>query len=148
MALEYRLVIVGEVPLDSILNRAFRSAANRPAVEVAGDVWIAKDVFTRLGFDLRWRHGTRGYFEAHPDGSVWIWEPPKYTGVAFRLDKFFDWETAVANMRRIVSNLLASGPEDMALIFNGDQLLVLRERGQVKRFGPAREWAEDAPDDV
>ena len=140
MALDYALTIAGTIPLQQILERAFPTGAERPGVEHQGKVWIAKDLFERHGFDMRWRNATNGYHSVDMNGQTWTWEPKEYTRVSFRLNKSFDRKRALATVQKVVSRLLASGTEDMALLFNGEVLLVLRMSGDLRRYGAAREW--------
>jgi hypothetical protein len=55
-----------------------------------------------------------------------LWKPAPFVAVTFRLHSAADSHWAVLTMLPIVRRLLDSGPEDAALLLNGDVLLLTR----------------------
>jgi hypothetical protein len=64
------------------------------------------------------------------------------------MDKFADFRWEVVNMLTVVRRVLDSGPEDCALILNGDVLLLARFDGVLVKH--RRSWWDSYPgaDDV
>jgi hypothetical protein len=125
MAIEYRLALAGTTPVDALTARAFP----RPAR------------YDLDGFHAFVSAGRNGYFDAISDDGEWRWEPPAYTGINFRLDKFADRERVVTNMVTVISRVLSTGPEDGAFTFNGDVLLLARFDGRPVKHRRATWWA-------
>jgi hypothetical protein len=137
MALEYRLTLAGETPVDQVAGRAFPEASERPT-------GIAPRLFAdhkeKYGFNITIVAGQDGYLDLETDDGSWEWEPDSYVRVGFRLDKFGDIRWAVTNMLTVVRRVLDTGPEDATFDFNGDILLLARRAGELTKHRRDRWW--------
>jgi hypothetical protein len=147
MALECSLILSGNPSPEALIYRLFPEAAKRPDFEVCGGVWVV-DLRVRMGFVLRLHQGTQGYFEAEAGGDIWTWEPDAYLNLGFGFDKEFPRSTAHRHMLKMIARLLTTGHEDVALIQNGNELLLHREAGKLTRFPAQGFWESLEPADV
>jgi len=137
MALEYRLTLAGETPVDLVAERAFPEPAERPT-------GIAPRLFAdhkdQYGFSVTMVAGQGGYLALDTGDGWWEWEPESYVRVNFRLDKFADIRWVVTNMLTVVRRVLDTGPEDATLDFNGDVLLLARRDGTLTKHHRDTWW--------
>ncbi|MGI5211806.1 SitI3 family protein [Plantactinospora sp. CA-290183] len=139
MAIEYRLTMAGDIPLDQIAESAMPDPTDRPTpAEKQG--LLSADLLDQRGFILAVRHGRNGYYEADDNGASWEWEPDTYLNVTFRMAKEGDVNAGVRNMLNAVSRLLISHTADAALILNGDALLLTRLAGTLRKHSRALWW--------
>lgn len=137
MALEYRLTLAGETPVDQVAGRAFPEASERP-------IGIAPRLFAdhteKLGFSITIVGARDGFLDLLTDDGSWEWEPAAYVRVGFRLDKFADVRWVVTNMLTVVRRVLDTGTEDATFDFNGDILLFARRGGKLTKHRRERWW--------
>jgi len=143
MAIEYRLTLAGNTPIEQVAQRALPDPAERPEpVErpTGAPPLLDADLYDRYGFDLTIRAGRNGYYEVESDDGSWEWEPEDYVDVTFRMGKEFDLNQAVINMLTIIRRILDTGSEDAALILNGDVLLFTRFDGILVKHDRQAWW--------
>ena len=141
MAIEYRLTLAGNTPVEQVAERALPDLDERPT---GTPPLLAADLYQRYGFDLTIRAGQNGYFDAESDNGMWEWEPEAYVAVTFRMEKNADTDRALINMLTVVRRLLDTGPEDAVLVLNGNWLLFTRFGGALTKH--RREvWWENYP---
>lgn len=138
MALEYRLTLAGSTPPAQMAERALPVPVESPA-EIAPV--LRASLYDTHGFAVTIRAGQRAYVSAESDSGLWEWEPATYVSVGFRMDKEADHEWEVVNMLTIVRRILETGPEDAALVFNGDVLLLTRLDGVLVKHRRDGWWA-------
>ncbi|MET8150269.1 SitI3 family protein [Actinoplanes sp. NPDC049668] len=137
MALEYRLVLAGDTPIDQVAERAFPDVSERPT---GAPPRLTADHLERYGFIVTVLPGRDGYFDLETDNGSWVWEPKSHVRVHFRLDKFADLRWAVANMLGVVRRALDAGPEDAIFDFNGEILLFARLDGKFTKHRRGTWW--------
>jgi hypothetical protein len=137
MALEYRLTIAGDTPVNQVAERAFPEADERPTGVAPR---LAADHKEKYGFDVTVVAGQGGYFDLETDDGSWEWEPEFYVRVEFRLDKSADARWAVTNLLTVVRRVLDTGPEDATFDFNGDILLFVRHDGDLTKHRLGTWW--------
>lgn len=137
MALEYRLTLAGETPVNQVAERAFPEAGERPTGTAPR---LAVDHKERYGFDVTIVAGRDGYLDLETDDGSWEWEPESYVRVGFRLDKFADARWAVTNVLAVVRRVLDTGREDATFDFNGDILLFDRRNGELTKHRHDTWW--------
>jgi hypothetical protein len=136
MAIFYELIIVGATTPDDFIARVYDESLPAPVFRPSNRA-VAADEYARLGFWLSLMPAEHGYFE-FDDFKL---EPARYLAVSFDIDKDTPPKTVHANVRRFVDRALATGDEDMALINNGDFLLLERRNGEVRRV-PSSFWED------
>ena len=135
MAIEYDLTLAGSTPLEQVAERAFPDHGERP-------VGTAPLLTATLpGFGVTVFAGADAYIDVATDEGPWTWEPPTYVTIGFRLDKFADRSRAVLGMLTAVRRVLAGGPEDAALVLNGDILLLTRLDGALTKHHRDTWWS-------
>ncbi|WP_433718047.1 SitI3 family protein [Actinoplanes sp. CA-051413] len=137
MATEYRLTLAGSTLPVLIAERALPEQDERPT---GTPQLLAADLSERYGFEVTVRAGQNGYFDAETDTGMWEWEPAAYVAVTFRLDKDAEPDRAVGAMMLIVRRLLQTGPEDAALVLNGNWLLMSRFGGVLVKHRRDKWW--------
>lgn len=146
MSLDYRLTLLGDTAVDQVAERAFPDPADRPTGTAP---LLSADLTGPYGFDVTIRAGRNGYVDAESDQGSWEWEPPEYVSVTCRMDKFADSSWNVLTMLSLVRRVLDTGPEDAALILNGDILLLTRFDGALVKHRRDQWWADyQGADDV
>jgi hypothetical protein len=123
MAIEYRLVLAGDTPVEQVAERALPDPDERPTGTAP---LLVADLYDRLGFEVTVLASQNGYFDADSDTGTWLWKPATFVAVTFRLDSDADSSWAVLNMLPVVRRLLDTGSEDAAFLLNGDVLLLTR----------------------
>ncbi|AGZ46444.1 SitI3 family protein [Actinoplanes friuliensis] len=140
MALEYRLVLAGDTPVEQVAGRAFPDPEELPTGVIP---LLTADLFDRYGFSVAVRAGRNGYVDVESDEGSWEWEPEAYVSLSFRMDKFADQPPLVINMLTAIRRVLNTGSEDAAFILNGDVLLLTRFDGKPVKH--RRTWWENYP---
>ncbi|WP_306215115.1 SitI3 family protein [Actinoplanes sp. RD1] len=136
MALEYKLTLAGDIPLDQVGARAFPDADERPSGR-----WRSADHKERYGYDVSVLGGRNGYLELLTDDGSWEWEPEACVRLVFNLDKFAeDFRRPVTGMLTVVRRVLDTGPEDAVLDFNGDVMLFIRRDGVLTKHRRETWW--------
>ena len=142
MALEYRLTLAGDIPVEQVGRRAFPQPDERPT---GTPPVLAADFLERYGFSVTVRAGREGYVDVETDnGGSWEWEPEEYVNLGFRMDKFADSQWNVTNMLTVVRRVLQSGDEDAAFVLNGDVLLFTRFGGELVKHRREGWWTSYA----
>jgi hypothetical protein len=137
MAVQYKLILAGDTPVNQVAERAFASADDGPA-SVAPRV--AVDLKADLGFDVTIAAGRDRSFDWETDDGSWEWELDQFVRLTFRLDKAADPRWAVANVLAVVGRVLDTGPEDATFDFNGDILLFVRRDGVLTKHRRDTWW--------
>ncbi|GIE27002.1 hypothetical protein Ait01nite_000470 [Actinoplanes italicus] len=101
---------------------------------------LSVNLYETLGIDLSILSDRHGYVDAITDEGRFEWEPDPLVTVIFDLDGQIGHEQAAANMINIVRRLLDTGTEDMALVINGDLLLLARFGGKLVKHNRERWW--------
>ena len=140
MAIEYRLILAGNPPIEQVAQRALPDPAERPT---GTPPLFDAGLYDRYGFYLSVWASSNGYFDAVSDDGRWEWEPEDYVDVTFRMGKEFDLNQAVINMLTIIRRILDTGSEDAALILNGDVLLFTRFDGILVKHDRQAWWDHD-----
>ena len=138
MAIDYDLTLAGSPPVERVAERAFPEHGERP-------VGTAPLLSAALpGFGVTVLAGAAAYLDVATDQGSWEWEPATYVTIGFRLDKLTDRSRAVIDMLTVVRRVLASGPEDAALVLNGDILLLTRLDGILTKHHRDTWWSNYA----
>ena len=141
MSLDYRLTIAGSTPIEQVAERALPEPDERPTGTAP---LLSANLVDRHGFGVSVRGGRNGYVDVVSDQGAWEWEPAAYVSVAFHVDKFADLSAVVIDMLTVVRRVLASGPEDAALVLNGDILLLTRLDGILTKHHRDTWWSNYA----
>ncbi|MDY7087518.1 MAG: SitI3 family protein, partial [Actinomycetota bacterium] len=75
MAIEYALVLAGEIPVEQAAERAVPDLDERP---IGVPPLLTVDLNERQGFVLSVRAGRSRYVSAQGDQGWWEWEPSPY----------------------------------------------------------------------
>jgi hypothetical protein len=142
VALEYRLTVAGDTPVNLIAERAFPLATERPTGIAPR---LAADHKKTYGFDVTIAAGRDGYFDLEADDGSWEWEPESYVRIEFRLDKQADARWMVTNMLTVIRRVLDTGTEDATFDFNGDLLLFARRDGELTKHHRGTWWERYSP---
>ena len=137
MATEYRLTLAGSTPAEQVAERALPDPVDRPT---GTPHLLAADLYDRYGFEVTVRAGENGYYDAESDNGMWEWEPAAYVAVTFRLEANADSDRALVAMVLAVRRVLQTGPEDVALVLNGNWLLLTRCDGVVVKHRRDKWW--------
>ncbi|MFF5076274.1 SitI3 family protein [Actinoplanes sp. NPDC000266] len=137
MALEYRLTLAGDTPVNQVAARAFPEADERPTGVAP---LLARDHLEKYGFGVSILAGRHGYLDLQTDDGSWEWEPDSYVRVSFRMDKFADSRDTVTKVLIVVRRLLETGTEDATFDFNGDVLLFARRDGEIVKHRRDSWW--------
>jgi hypothetical protein len=135
VAIDYRLTLAGETPIEEVVERAVPGLATTGETPRTGF-----DLYKDSGFLLAVTSGRNGYFDAEgDDDEYWEWAPASYVNVGFRMDKD-RLEEATQNMLSVVARILSTGPEDAALVLDGNALLLTRTDGIIRKHRKATWW--------
>ena len=138
MSIDCRLTLACDTPIEEVAKRALPDPESRPT---GTPPLLSANLSAEQGFDVTVRAGRNGYVDASSDQGLWEWEPETYVSVAFRWNKFTDFDRLVVNMLTIVRRVLESGDEDAAFVLNGDILLLTRFDGVLVKHHRERWWA-------
>ncbi|MEU6072868.1 SitI3 family protein [Micromonospora sp. NPDC047074] len=145
MSVTYRLTLSGDVPLEQVADIAAPGAAETPTP--AGNRLLSANLNEECGFVVGITSGSHGYYEAEDDGALWEWEPSTYVDVTFHMRKDTLADKGRPHMVRTVGRILASRPEDAALVLNDNWLMLTRVGGTIRRHNEA-DWYDEAYDAV
>ncbi|MER7420227.1 SitI3 family protein [Micromonospora peucetia] len=143
MSITYRLTLAGEIPLDPVAELAAPGAAETPTP--AGNRLLSANLDEECGFVVSITSGSHGYYEAESDEAVWVWEPVTYVDIGFHMRKDTLTDKGRPHMLRTVGRVLASRPEDAALVLNDNWLMLTRVDGTIRRHNEA-DWYDEAYD--
>ena len=127
MAIEYALVVPGETSVEEMWRR-LHEAQTEPTVR--NGVWSA-DEWNTSGYLISVHRGFDGYFEV----GDWIREFDQYLNVGFRENSDGSPPVLARNLLGLVQRVLDSGDEDLWLSVNGEELILERVDGEVRRAG-------------
>lgn len=105
MAIEYRLTLASDVPLEDVARLAAPEATER--LTHTGKRMLTADLDDERGYVVDITSGSNGYYDAEDDGSQWVWEPDAYVDVDFRMRKDTLAEKGIPNMLAAVARVLA-----------------------------------------
>ncbi|GIJ30790.1 hypothetical protein Vqi01_59520 [Micromonospora qiuiae] len=137
MAVDFRLTLAGDVPLEHVAALVATDAAGRPQPTDTDPRLFSARLYDTCGYALSVYSGSNGYFDAEDDdGSRWEWEPQTYVDIDFsmRADTIID--LGIPTMVKAVARVLAGRQEDAAFVQNGNWLLLTRVAGHVRRRSP------------
>jgi len=137
MATHCRLTLAGTASPEQVAERALPDPDDRPT---GTPQLLAADLYDRYGFEVTVRAGENSYYDAESDNGLWEWEPATYVAVTFRMEKNADSDRALVAMLLAVRRVLQSGPEDAALVLNGNWLLLTRRDGVVVKHRRDKWW--------
>ena len=145
MAIEFRLTLGGDMPLEQIAALAAPEATEEPALPGYPRLFSA-DLYDQLGYAITILKGRNGYFDANDDnGKLWEWEPENYVDITFRMRFDGGGEMGVPNVMATVARILEARTEDAALILIGDLLLLTRFNGTIRKHN-VDQWYEGTLD--
>ncbi|MEV4197478.1 MULTISPECIES: SitI3 family protein [Micromonospora] len=146
MAIEYRLTLAGDIPLEQVAQLAAPGAAEMSTV--SGGRMLSADLNEQYGYVIDITSGRNGYYCAEDDGgSLWQWEPQAYVDVTFHMRKDTLTDKGKPHMLAAVARILASRDEDAALTLNGDFLMLTRVAGAIRKHN-AGEWYDEDYDSI
>ncbi|MFI6262205.1 SitI3 family protein [Micromonospora sp. NPDC051006] len=136
MALEFRLTLAGDIPLEDVAELAAANPTEKPTS--TGDPrLLSARLYEERGYALSVYAGEHGYFDAEDDGGArWEWEPATFVDVDFSMRGDEVMEKAIPNMVDAVARVLAGRPEDAALVQGGNYLLLTRTDGVTRKHRP------------
>jgi hypothetical protein len=147
MAIEFRLTLAGDIPLDQVAELAAPEATEKPA-SPGHTRLLSADLYEQCGYALSITAGSHGYYDAEDDdGSRWEWEPDTYVNLGFRMRADDMGDKGVPNMLATVARVLSGRPEDAALVQDGNWLLLTRVGGIVRKHNVAL-WYDEAFDGI
>lgn len=147
MAVEFRLTLAGDLPLDHVADLVAAEPAEKPRPSGTNPQLLSARLYDTRGYALTVSSGSQGYFDAEADdGTRWEWEPGTYVDIDFtmRADDLVD--KGIPNMMKAVARVLAARKEDAALVQNGNWLLLTRTTGELHRQRPTW-WSHYGIDD-
>ncbi|MGC4761406.1 SitI3 family protein [Micromonospora sp. DT46] len=135
MAVEFQLMLAGEITLDEV---ALLAAPNAVETRTAsGNRMLTSALNEECGFVVDITGGTHGYYEAEDDdGSLWVWEPETYVDIGFYMRKDVLADKGIPNVLATTARVLKERAEDAALMFNYDLLLLTRVAGSLRKHRP------------
>ncbi|SCF47593.1 hypothetical protein GA0070216_1234 [Micromonospora matsumotoense] len=78
MAVEYRLTLAGDIPLEQVAELVAPAGVQESALPGYPRL-LSADLRNRLGYTLGIYGGSNGYFDAEDDnGSQWEWKRPRF----------------------------------------------------------------------
>ncbi|MFY1597015.1 SitI3 family protein [Micromonospora sp. WMMD737] len=144
MSITYRLTLAGDIPLELVAELAAPGAAETPTP--AGNRLLSANLNEECGYVVSITSGSHGYYGAEDDGGVqWEWEPETYVDIGFHMRKDTLTDKGRPHMLRTVGRVLASRPEDAALVLNDNWLMLTRVNGVLRRHNEA-DWYDEAYD--
>lgn len=148
MAIEYRLTLEGDIPLEQVAALAVPEADE--VLQLPGSPRVlTADLNERLGYLVTIFPGRDGYYDAEDDnGGLWEWEPEVYVNVMFHMRKNEQSNRGTLNMVAAVARILDGRPEDAALVLNGNWLLLIRVGGLVRKCRSAAWWSHYGVNDL
>ncbi|KIR64595.1 MULTISPECIES: SitI3 family protein [Micromonospora] len=133
MAIEYRLTLAGDIPLERVAELVSPEGFEESALPGYPRL-LGADLQDTSGYTVSIYGGSDGYFDAEDDdGTQWEWEPDRHVNLVFHMPKDDPSGRSVPDMVRAVARVLAGRPEDAALVLNGNWLLLTRIAGILRR---------------
>ena len=137
MAIDYRLTLAGDMPLEQVAELAAPEGVEESALPGYPRL-LGADLKNTSGYTISIYGGSNGYYDAEDDdGSQWEWEPDAYVNIVFHMPKDDPSDRATHDMVAAVARVLAGRPEDAALVLNGNWLLLTRVAGALRKHRPA-----------
>jgi len=147
MATNFRLTIATDIPLEQAANLAAPEATEKPAVP-GHSRYFSADLYQQRGYAVTISGGRNGYYSAEDDnGNEYEWEPETYINISFHMRNGMGDED-VSSMLTTVTRILASRPEDAALIQDGNWLLLTRLDGKLRKHNLSDFWQGTAFNDI
>ncbi|WKU02997.1 SitI3 family protein [Micromonospora sp. HUAS LYJ1] len=110
MAIEFRLTLAGDIPLDQVAEIAAPEATEKPVPPGYSQLFSA-DLYEQCGYAVSITGGSHGYYDAEADdGSRWEWEPGTYVNVGFRMRADDMGDKGIPNMLATVARVLWMPP--------------------------------------
>ncbi|MFI0794189.1 SitI3 family protein [Micromonospora rubida] len=142
MAIEYRLTLAGDIPLEQMAELTAPGATETSTL--SGGRMLSVDLNEERGYVVDVTGGRHGYYCAEDDGgSLWQWEPEAYVDVTFYMRKDTLAEKGKPHMLASVARILTCRAEDAALTLNGDVLMLTRVAGAVQKHNTNGWYDED-----
>ncbi len=138
MALVYDLILIGSSSAEQVAERALPKADERPSG--TPPLLRSADLQDRYGFNVSVLSREFGYIAVESDDGMWEFEPDAHVTVTFYIDKSAELDWSIANMLTVVRRLLDSGEEDVALILDGDFLILTRLEGTLTKHRRTTWW--------
>ena len=137
MAIEYRLTLAGNIPLEQVAALAAPEGVEESTLPGYPRL-LSADLKHTSGYTISVYGGSNGYFDAEDDdGSQWEWEPDTYVNLVFHMPKDDPSGRATPDMVAAVARVLAGRSEDAALVLNGNWLLLTRTAGTLTTHQPS-----------
>ncbi|WP_204038535.1 SitI3 family protein, partial [Micromonospora qiuiae] len=112
MAIEYRLTLAGNIPLEQVAALAAPEGVEESTLAGYPRL-LSADLKHTSGYTISVYAGSNGYFDAEDDdGSQWEWEPDTYVNVVFHMPKDDPSGRAIPDMVAAVARVLAGRSED------------------------------------
>ncbi|HEY0698129.1 MAG TPA: SitI3 family protein [Micromonospora sp.] len=147
MAIEYRLTLAGDIPLEEVAALAAPEATEKPAPSGYPRL-LSADLDRQYGYSVSITAGHGGYYDAEDDeGSLWVWEPDAYVDIDFRMSGNDPSHQGRINMLAAVARVLTGRTEDAALVQGGNWLMLTRVAGRLRRHNTA-DWYDPAYDSL
>ncbi|WP_026189741.1 SitI3 family protein [Salinispora mooreana] len=142
MAVEYRLTLAGDIPLEQVAELAAPEAVETSTA--SGGRMLSADLNDERGYVVDITGGRHGYYSAEDDGgALWEWEPKTYVDVSFYMRKDTLADKGKTHMLAAVARTLAGRAEDAALTLNGDVLMLTRVAGTLRKHNTDGWYDED-----
>lgn len=142
MAVEYRLTLAGDVPLEQVAELAAPEAVEMSTA--SGGRMLSADLNDEHGYVVDITGSRHGYYSAEDDGgALWEWEPKTYVDVSFYMRKDTLANKGKTHMLAAVARTLAGRAEDAALTLNGDVLMLTRVAGTLRKHNTDGWYDED-----
>ncbi|MEU8180140.1 SitI3 family protein [Micromonospora sp. NPDC049044] len=142
MAVEYRLALAGDIPLEQVAALAAPGAVETSTA--SGGRVLSADLNDERGYVVDITGGRHGYYSAEDDGgALWEWEPETYVDVSFYMRKETLADKGKPHMLATVARILAGRAEDAALTLNGDVLMLTRSAGTIAKHNTDGWYDED-----
>ncbi|WP_433532335.1 SitI3 family protein [Micromonospora sp. CA-263727] len=131
MAIEYRLTLAGDLPLEQVAQLAVPGATETSTA--SGGRMLTADLNDEHGYVIDITGGRHGYYCAEDDGgALWEWEPEAYVDVNFYMRKDTIADKGKPHMLATVATILAGTTQDAGLTLNGDVLMLTRVAGTIQ----------------
>jgi hypothetical protein len=150
VSIDFQLTLAGAISAHEVAECAFPDPVERPTPAEGSGERLSAVLYKRYGLALSVWSGSDGYCDAEDDDGVrWEWEPATYLNVVFHMDKEMIDEKGFSGVLTIVARVLACCPADVALVFNGDVLLLTRVDGRTRKHHRLEWWdANDTASDI
>lgn len=148
MAVEFRLTLAGDLPLNDVADLVAADVTERPRPSGTRARLFSARLYGTRGYTLTVSSGSQGYFDAEADdGARWEWEPEMYVDIDFSMKADDLVDKGIPNMMKAVAQVLAARKEDAALVQSGNWLLLTRTTGELRRHRPTW-WSHYGIDDL